>query len=204
MHGTTWRVAFTLAAFYGVRALVQSLCIFCFPDGYVWDFPGVFSLFVAYTHTPDFFYSGHVGVCMLHFLEFQACGWHWWSYYSILVGFVTVFMMYAVRGHYTLDMLCGPIFAHYFFMLVERYVHVFDYHVLGIPLEKRMATADQMKQANRRKAEGLLNANEMNESKDTQKNQETDDDINIVKCLNCKHPVGTYLIFDDRLIHLPT
>lgn len=82
--GTTWRFMFAILSFYALRAIIQSLVIFEYPDGYAWEFPGWFSEFVPYGSWPDFFYSGHVGSCMIHYLEFRACGWYWWSYYALL------------------------------------------------------------------------------------------------------------------------
>ena len=50
-----------------------------------------------------------------------------------------IFLMIALRSHYTIDMFAGVIIAHYFFIISEKYVYLIDWHLLGIPLEKRMA-----------------------------------------------------------------
>lgn len=52
-------------------------------------------------------------------------------------------------------MIAGVIFAHYFFIIVEKYSYIFDTHVLGIPLEKRLATHAQMKAAKNREIESM-------------------------------------------------
>ena len=109
------------------------------PPGYDWGYPGYMSIYVGYGSTADFFYSGHVGICMLHFLEFQAVGWICMSYYCLFVMFIQTFTMVALRSHYTVDMISGMIFAHYIWILCERYIYIWDWHCLGIPLEKRMA-----------------------------------------------------------------
>ena len=142
--GTTWRFIFAILPFYALRALIQGIDTFEFPEGYNWDFPGWFSEFVPYGVTPDFFYSGHVGSCIIHFYEFRACGWYWWSYYAIFVMFCQIFTMEATRSHYSIDMIAGMIIAHYLFIMSSRYVYLFDYYILGIPLEKRIATIDQI------------------------------------------------------------
>lgn len=48
-------------------------------------------------------------------------------------------MMVALRSHYTLDMLAAVIFAHYIFIMAERYSYLVDYYIFGIPLAKRLA-----------------------------------------------------------------
>ena len=47
--------------------------------------------------------------------------------------------MVALRSHYTMDMISGVIFAHYLWIMSERYSYLIDWHIFGIPLEKRMA-----------------------------------------------------------------
>jgi len=76
---------FALLSFYGLRAFFQYLDVLEFPEGNMWSFPGWFSLFVPYGTTPDFYYSGHVGSCIIHYLEFEACGLFWLSIYAIFV-----------------------------------------------------------------------------------------------------------------------
>lgn len=138
--GTTWRMPFAIIPFYGVRAIVQAIIILQFPEGYNWGYPGFFSPFVPYNETADFFYSGHVGVCIIHFLEFRACGWYFWSWYAIFTMILQIVLMLCLRAHYCIDMIAGAIIAHYFFILSEKYVYYWDHYVFGIPLEKRMAT----------------------------------------------------------------
>jgi len=60
--------------------------------------------------------------------------------YSLFTMFAQIFLMLCTRAHYSIDMIAGLIIAHYIFILVERYIYLFDYHVFGIPLEKRIAT----------------------------------------------------------------
>ena len=111
-----------------------------FPDGYDWGFPGFMSIFVPYGETADFFYSGHVGICMIMFLEFWAVKWYFMAFYSIFTMHAQVFLMIALRSHYTMDMISGVIFAHYLWILSEKYSFIVDQYIFGIPLEKRMAS----------------------------------------------------------------
>jgi hypothetical protein len=54
--------------------------------------------------------------------------------------FMQIYTMTALRSHYSIDMIGGIIIGHYLFIISERYVYLFDYYVLGIPLEKRIGT----------------------------------------------------------------
>jgi hypothetical protein len=64
-------------------------------------------------------------------------------------------MMIALRAHYTVDIISGILFAHYFWIMAEKYCYLVDWHIYGIPLEKRMTSSrslsdDEIKQMYRR------------------------------------------------------
>ena len=64
-YATTYRLLICMALFYSTRIICQLLIVIEYPEGYLWKFPGIYSLMVPYGETNDFFYSGHVGVCMI-------------------------------------------------------------------------------------------------------------------------------------------
>ena len=86
-YSSTWRLPLAMFAFYGIRAFLQTGWYVEKPDGYNWAYPGFLSIFVPYGETSDFFYSGHVGVCVIMFLEFFSVGWYILSVYSLFVAF---------------------------------------------------------------------------------------------------------------------
>ena len=45
--------------------------------------------------------------------------------------------MTSLRGHYFIDMFSGIIFAHYFWLLAERYSYLVDVKIFNIPFHKR-------------------------------------------------------------------
>ena len=61
------------------------------------------------------------------------------SIYSLVTMVMQIFLMVALRAHYTIDMVSGIVFAHYIWMMSEKYSYLIDWHIFGIPLEKRMA-----------------------------------------------------------------
>ena len=83
-YGTSWRLVLALGTFYSCRAIIQNLFAMKFPEGYLWDYPGFYSLTVPYGSTNDFFYSGHVGCCMICALEYFSIGWKKFGYYSVV------------------------------------------------------------------------------------------------------------------------
>ena len=85
LYTPTWRFGLAFAQFYFERVLIQQVWYIEAPPGYAWEYPGVMSLFVPYGKTADFFYSGHVGCCMIYYLENAAIGWSWMSYYCFFV-----------------------------------------------------------------------------------------------------------------------
>jgi len=89
---------------------------------------------VPYNEIPDFWWSGHIGLCMLNLLEFWTNGVIFWAIYSAFVMIFTFFTMIFIRGHYTVDMISGFIIAHFFFIISEKYIYIFDWFVFGIPL----------------------------------------------------------------------
>ena len=128
-----------MAVFYGARAAIQSIFKVGKPEGYDWDYPGFFSIYSPYGKTNDFFYSGHCGICYIFFLEFWSVGWYFSSAFAFLVMLLEIFVMIALRSHYTVDIISGMAFAHYFFILSEKCSYLIDWHCLGIPLSKRTA-----------------------------------------------------------------
>lgn len=64
-YSTTWRFMIALAFFYLIRGIMTHIFTVESPAGYNYAYPGVFSLFVAYGKTPDFSFSGQIGLCMI-------------------------------------------------------------------------------------------------------------------------------------------
>ena len=129
-----WRLPIELVLFYGLRFICQALFAMQLPAGFYWDYPGFPSVTVPYGATNDFFYSGHVGACILCFVEYNSMlenGWRpvysrFMKWISIFSLFVQAFTMLATRGHYTIDLISGIIFAHYIHINVRAYLSKYD------------------------------------------------------------------------------
>jgi PAP2 superfamily C-terminal len=103
----------------------------------LWEFPGFYSITVPYGKTNDFFFSGHVGCCIINFLEFKANGWNRFASFSALTCIFQTALMVSLRGHYFIDLISGVIFAHYMWMMAERYSYLVDVKIFKIPFKKR-------------------------------------------------------------------
>jgi len=63
---------------------------------------------------------------MLTFLEFTAAEWPKFANYSLCVMVAQIFLMLVTRAHYTIDMVSGVVYAHYIWILADKYSHIFD------------------------------------------------------------------------------
>jgi hypothetical protein len=114
-----------------------------YPEGYLWDYPGMPALAISYLKTNDFFFSGHVGMPVIIGLEFRKAGKPYIFYFAIFTVFVEAFTMIVTRGHYIIDLICGVIVAHYIFKLVDENIAVVDESCITIDRETRDQLGDE-------------------------------------------------------------
>ena len=100
--------------------------------GFSYFDPGIYSLTVPYHDVNDFFYSGHVGTCLLIVLEYRAAKYYKMSYFTLFILLNQWTMLFLVRTHYIIDLITGVIMAHYMFIQAERLSFISDVLVLGI------------------------------------------------------------------------
>ncbi len=83
------------------------------------------SLMVPGGTTTDFFFSGHEGFCLIAVLEFSRHKWFIFKYCSLVVLFFQAFVMIALRGHYTIDLISGLIIGHWCYIVsrpIDEYI----------------------------------------------------------------------------------
>ena len=112
--GESFRLILAYGLFYGIRSIVQSICVMPYPNGVIWIYPMAPSLTVPFGVTSDFMPSGHVGFCAIAAAEFHKRKWFSAMRVSCLVGLYEGFVMLASRNHYSIDLFFGAIMAHYF------------------------------------------------------------------------------------------
>jgi hypothetical protein len=112
---TDWVILYAIMLFYGVRGmLILNLFQLTFPDGYNFYYPGFPSIAVCYLATNDFFYSGHIGFPIIFALEYWRKGEKYLVIPCVTISILEGAMMLITRGHYSIDLIFGVIFAHYF------------------------------------------------------------------------------------------
>jgi hypothetical protein len=93
-------------------------------------------------------------------------------------------------------MVSAVIFAHYIFIMAERYCYIVDYHGFGIPLSKRLANntsnfaeIEYAQMAEASKQSGLTKNGSMGHY--------------FITCKNCMHPVSNYML-NENCVHAVT
>jgi hypothetical protein len=118
----SWLPIISLSMFYGFRAVLQKVFVFSFYDNYLAHNPGFFSIVVPYSYlrTADFFYSGHCGCAFILSLHFYYEKEIFLFYYGLFVTFIEACVMLVTRSHYSIDILYGIIFGHYFYIISSK------------------------------------------------------------------------------------
>jgi len=121
-EGRSWRFPVTVSIFYITRVFVQLVFTLKDPEGYYWKYPGFYSITVPYGEIGDFFYSGHLGMCMIAYLELDRTGHSKLKWYAIFTLLMQAFVLTITRSHFLCDFFTGVICSHYFFIMVEHYI----------------------------------------------------------------------------------
>jgi len=112
-NGRSLRLMFTIVVFYIFRGITQRIFEERYPENYIFSYPGFPSITVPYAPANDFFFSGHVGITTLCFLE----AWRDKAKPFYIIAFLTIFVEFftllVTRKHHFVDMPVGLITAHY-------------------------------------------------------------------------------------------
>jgi len=125
-RGRSYRPVIAYMLFYSMRGLTQHLFQMRYPEGYLWEYPGFPSLVISYLKTNDFFFSGHIGFPIIAAMEFYYFGYVNMYYFCLMSSAFEALTMIFLRGHYSIDLLAGVIFAHYAFLISEKYSYILD------------------------------------------------------------------------------
>lgn len=143
--GKSWRSTIALILFYNFRFVTQKIFQMKYPEGYLWAYPGFPSIVVPYLKTNDFFFSGHVGFPIITGFEFKALKLKGIFYFCLFASFFELVTMIILRGHYSIDMVAGLIFAHYAHLIADKYKYIFDQSCVGMETqneEKHIETTE--------------------------------------------------------------
>lgn len=99
-----------------------------YPDGYLWEYPGIPSVTVSYLKTNDFFFSGHVGFPIIIGMECHKLNKKYLMVFCLFTSLFEACTMIVTRGHYIIDIITGLGMAHYFYMIVDKYITFMDHY----------------------------------------------------------------------------
>ena|ERR1035437_4588491 len=102
------------------------------PEGFLWTYPGMHSIVVPYHDSNDFYFSGHIGSCVLIAFEYRAAKWKKMSYVSFFVMANQWIMLMFVRTHYIIDLVGGFIISHYIYILSDKLSFFIDVKIMGL------------------------------------------------------------------------
>jgi len=133
MRGSSSRLIIATLSFYIIRALVQSVWYSPFPSsGYWWDDPGFPSLVVPYGKGSDFFFSGHIGFVTICALEWRKFKYPIVTAILAVGGVYTAFILLTYKVHYSIDLFVGVTFAHYVYIIVDKYKEKIDSFLIEV------------------------------------------------------------------------
>jgi len=78
-----------------------------------------FSVAVPYFVTNDFFFSGHIGICTIFFLEFKRGNHKILKHLAVAAVVINYITMLVTRGHFIIDLCVGLVAGHYCFRIAE-------------------------------------------------------------------------------------
>lgn len=122
IHGQSMRMPLAFGVFYILRHMFMMVYSVQPYEGYYWQYPGFPSFMIAYGETNDFFYSGHVGACILAFHEFTKQGWSKLRWFCIFTMVCQFSLMLITRGHFFIDLVSGILFADYIYKEVDKFM----------------------------------------------------------------------------------
>lgn len=111
---------YVIGIFYGVRAIVQANFRMRFPEGGIWDYPGIPSLTVPYGLTRDFYFSGHCGFLAMNAYIMYRDGRK--KTFALLCGAICYvgFVLVLFRIHYSIDIPIGIMAGIYTGIILEK------------------------------------------------------------------------------------
>lgn len=99
--------------------------------------------------------------------------------------------MIALRAHYSIDMIAGVLFAHYFWIMAERHSFIIDWYIFRIPLAKRLSNDNRTPE----------NTDLKNEDNLVKTGEKLSGGHHFISCKNCHHPMSNYMLDETQVIY---
>lgn len=109
--GRSIRPLLGLMLLFILRQLSQVLTAMPPPEGMIWKYPGVPSLFVTYGTRNDFFFSGHTAIAVYGAIELARFDRRWLTIMGAVVAVIEALTVLILRAHYTMDVFTAILAA---------------------------------------------------------------------------------------------
>lgn len=127
----SFKNAFAFGLFFPLRQLIQGIFLMRRLPGWTWYDTGYFSLTVPFHDTNDFYYSGHLGVCVLWIVDFYSNKYYVMVLFTLLNALFQWYFLSITNAHYIIDLVSGVFVAHLFTILGEPLSFFFDVMFTG-------------------------------------------------------------------------
>lgn len=108
-----------------------------YPDGYLWENPGFYSLTTPYGASNDMHFTLHVCLLYVVFQELRTVKMYALATFAFFVLIYQTTMSLCTRGAYIIDLFAAFIFGHFFFILGERLAYYIDVKLFGLTFQER-------------------------------------------------------------------
>jgi membrane-associated phospholipid phosphatase len=110
--GKTLRPFVGLVMLFGLRQIIQSICVLAPPPEMIWpkDGPGFPSLLVTYSVGNDMFFSGHTALAVYGAVELARLR-KWLIPVGLAIALFEVTAVLMLRAHWTMDVYAGAVTA---------------------------------------------------------------------------------------------
>ena len=116
---------------------LQLLFKYRYPDGYVWENPGFYSLTTPYGASNDMHFTLHVCLLYVAFQELRTSRYYPLAALALFTCVWQSIMALLTRGAYCIDLFAAFIFGHFFFVVSEQLAYYIDVKVFGLTFQER-------------------------------------------------------------------
>ena len=135
--GKTWRLPIALVFVYVAKALTSALFKYRYPEGYLWENPGFYSLTTPYGASNDMHFTLHVCLLYVIFQELRTVKLYVLAPIAFFAFIYQASMALFTRGAYIIDLFAAFIFGHFFFVVAEQLSYYIDVKIFGLTFQER-------------------------------------------------------------------
>ena len=137
VYGRSWRFPIAIVFVYLLKLITNALFKIRYPEGFLWEYPGFYSLTVPYGMSNNFHFTVHVALLLVIFQEFRSMKYFKTQLLTFVVLVTQSFLILCCRGAYSIDLFAALIFGHFFWVLGNQLSYWIDVRVFGLTFQER-------------------------------------------------------------------